>query len=333
MQKNNYRANTVVETGLIIAITLVIIIMTAYMPILLDLGMFILPIPAVLIYIRHNFQLSLLSIILSALIASLIYNPIEALGTGVIYGLTALTLGYYLKNKKNSGITIVMVALAAALGKIVQFTIYAFLVTKIGIIKSLNLLVDQLKESLQYSKEIYIRINAPKEAVEYVDNVMKYVNLENLVIILTVVFIIGGLLQSYISYLISQKILLRLNYTVKDIIPFSRIYMPNKIEALFIIIACIGIILNSKGINKFSYLFSLSNVLVLLTVSLDGMACFAYVLKEKARMPKVVTFMMLIIISFIPIFSNLYFMLGLMDIIFNLRKLDPDPIRKIKSRE
>lgn len=333
MQKNNYNANKIVETGIMISITFVIIAMTAYVPILLELGMFILPIPATLIYIRHDFKLAFITVVLSITLTAFLYNPISAIVSGVVYGFAALSLGYYIKNNKSSSETIVAVRIATAIGKIIKFLIYAIFVSKSGIVQYLNVMVKQLHESLDAYKNMYIKMNAPKEAIEYIDSVSKYVNLEMLILILTLTFIIGGLIQAYISYFIIQKILFRLNYVIEEIIPFSRVYIPNKIEALLIITACIGIILNAKGFTKYSYAFSIVNALIIFTLNLNGMAYLVYLLKEKGKLPKGIIIITVLLILFIPALSDLYLVFGITDIIFNLRKLDPNPIRKVKSRE
>jgi len=333
MKNKNYNANKIVETGIMISITFVIIAITAYIPILLDLGMFILPIPPTLIYIRHNSKLAFITIILSIILTTILYNPISALVAGIVYGFAALTLGYYIKNNKSSSETIVAVTIATAIGKIIRFIIYSFFVSKTGIVQYLNMMVKQLQESLEEYKGIYVQMNAPKEAIDYLENVAKYVNLETLIVILVLSFIIGGLIQAYISYFLIQKILLRLNYVIEEIIPFSRVYIPNRIEALLIIIACLGIILNAKGFTKYSYAFSIVNMLVIFTLNLDGMAYLVYLLKEKGKLPKIIIIIAVLLILFIPALSDLYLVFGITDIIFNLRRLDPNPIRKVKSRE
>ncbi|MEA4826700.1 MAG: YybS family protein [Clostridium sp.] len=333
MQNKNYTAKVIAEIGIMFAITLIIIMATAYIPVISDLGMFILPIPITIIYIKNNYKIALITVIMSIIVTAFTYNPISGLTSGIIYGVVGISLGYCIKNKKNSGVTIIIVAIAAVLGNISRFIIYAKVMSNKGIKEYLNLIVNQFKQSLEASKDLYIQVNAPKEAIDYLDQFISYINIETLLVVIPMIFIISSLIQSYVSYLITHKILKRLKYEVKDIIPFSRVYIPNKLEALLIIIAAVGIILNSKGINKASYMFTIANFLVTLTLTLDGMAYCAYLLREKAKASRGVTFLILIVMLFVPIFSNLYSLFGLMDIILNSRKLDPDPIRKIKSRE
>jgi uncharacterized protein YybS (DUF2232 family) len=144
--------------------------------------------------------------------------------------------------------------------------------------------------------------------------------------------IISSAINAYLNYLITEKVLKRLNYKVKEIIPFSSIYIPNKFAALLIIILCIGIIMDSRGINTGSYMASIASIAVEVIFILSGVAHLAYLLREKAKITKGLTAIILIVLLFIPIFINSFVLLGLVDIIFNLRRLDPNPIRIIKSR-
>lgn len=109
--------------------------------------------------------------------------------------------------------------------------------------------------------------------------------------------------------------------------------MPNKIAALLIIIQCTGIILYAKGIGFGSYISNIGGILVQAAFTLGGLAYFAFLLREKAKIPKGISAVILVVTLFIPLFMNAFVMIGLMDIMFNLRGLDPDPIRIKKSRE
>ncbi|QGU96737.1 DUF2232 domain-containing protein [Clostridium bovifaecis] len=333
MVKKRYTARIITETGIMFALVFLILLITAHVPILSDIGMFILPIPITILYIRYNRGISLIAVIMSMLLTSLFYNPISALVSGIAYGFTGISLGYCIKNKKNSQVAIIIVGAAATISNIIRLIIYAFFINKQGIVGYIDYIVQELKRAFIESREMYINLNAPQEAINTVNEFIKYITVENLLILMPIVFIISSLIQAYINYFITEKTLKRLRYEVKEIVPFSKIYMPNRFVALLIIIECLGIILNSKGIKGASYMVGIGHLIVLFVLSFDGMAYLIYILREKVKMSKGITAIILIIALFTPIFSNVFFVLGLMDILLNLRKLDPNPIRIVKSRE
>lgn len=333
MGKEKYTARVITETGIMFALVFLILLITAHVPILSDVGMFILPIPITILYIRYNRGIALIAVIMSMILTSLFYNPIPALVSGIAYGFTGISLGYCIKNKKSSQVAILIVGAAATISNIIRLIIYAFLINKQGIVGYIDYIVQELKRAFIESREMYINLNAPQEAINTVNEFIKYITVENLLILMPIVFIVSSLIQAYINYFITEKTLKRLRYEVKEIVPSSRIYIPNRFVALLIIIECLGIILNSKGIRGASYAVGIGHLIVLFTLSLDGMAYLIYILRERVKLSKGITAIILVIGLFTPIFSNVFFVLGLMDILLNLRKLDPNPIRIIKSRE
>ncbi|KYH28050.1 MULTISPECIES: DUF2232 domain-containing protein [Clostridium] len=333
MKKEKYTAKVITETAIMFALVFLILLITAYVPILSDIGMFVLPIPITLLYIRHNTGIALIAVIMSIVLASLFYNPISALASGISYGFTGIALGYCIKNKKNSQVSILIVGAAGIVSNIIRFMIYAILVNKKGLIEYINLTVDELKRVFVESRNIYISMNAPQEAINAINRFIDYLTVQNLIIIIPIALIISSLIQAYINYFITQKTLKKLRYEVPDLVPFTRIYIPNRFLAVLIIIECLGIILNSRDVKWAFYAVGIGHLIVSFVLSLDGMAYLAYILRERAKIPKGVIAIILIIGIFTPIFSSVFSILGLMDIMLNLRKLDPNPIRVIKPRE
>jgi len=333
MEESKYSSKVIAETGLMFTIIFLIVIMTSYIPVLSSLGMFILPIPITVLYIKHGYKIALISVVMSIILTSFILDPITAVTSGITYGIIGNALGYSIKNNKSSTISIITVAIASAVGNIVTFMIYAALILNKSIIAAINLFINEFREQTDLVKEIYISMNASPEIIQVVEQFKEAITLKNVVIFLPMYLIVLGLVTGYLNYLITEKILKRLNFEVREIIPFSRIYIPNKFAALLIIIQCIGIILYSREIGIGEYMATIGAIAVQGVFILSGMAHFAYLLIERAKMRKKLASIILVILSFIPMFLNAFSILGLMDIIFNLRKLDPNPIRIIKSRK
>ncbi|MFU0824521.1 DUF2232 domain-containing protein [Clostridium sp.] len=333
MKKEKYTAKVITETAIMFALVFLILLITAYVPILSDVGMFILPIPITLLYVRHDTGIALIAVIMSMVLAAIFYNPISALVSGISYGFTGISLGYCIKNKKSSQAAILIVGAANIISNIIKFMIYAFLVNKKGLVEYINLTVEELKGAFVESRNIYISMNAPQEAINSINQFIDYLTVENLIIIIPIALIISSLIQAYINYFLTQKTLKKLRYEIPPLVSFTRIYIPNRFLAVLIIIECLGIILNSRDVSWAVYAVGIGHLIISFVLSLDGMAYLAYILRERAKLPKGVIIIMFIIGIFTPIFSSAFSILGLMDIILNLRKLDPNPIRVIKPRE
>ena len=59
MQNRIYNTKAVIEAGLISALIVVIMLINVYVPIFSIFGMFILPVPVTVLYIRHNYKVTL----------------------------------------------------------------------------------------------------------------------------------------------------------------------------------------------------------------------------------------------------------------------------------
>lgn len=144
--------------------------------------------------------------------------------------------------------------------------------------------------------------------------------------IMSIVYVFGF---TTINYLIIQRMLK--NSSIKGIkrVGFRRFYVTNLIGAFLIGIASIGIILESKGIGVGEYIGIWSISLMQFILILNGMAATTYFLVEKMKKTKKFTFILLIIILFLR-YEQILASIGLLEMLFNFRGLDPYSLRKNK---
>ena len=90
---------------------------------------------------------------------------------------------------------------------------------------------------------------------------------------------------------------------------------------------CIGIILSSKNIAGGKYLQNSSQILMQIVFIINGLAASTYFLRVKRNLSKLVVLLILGITIISPL-GNIYFSIGLMEMAFDFRKLDPYRIRR-----
>ncbi|AEB74703.1 hypothetical protein ADU80_04675 [Clostridium botulinum] len=333
MQKQIYSPKAIVETGMMFALITLIIIMTTKIPVLSFMGMFILPIPIIVIYVRYNYKFAFITTVMSIILTSFLYGLMPAFISGVAYGLTGCTFGYCIKNHKKSSATLILVSISIFIGNISTYLIYALFVGKAGILNTLNNSINIIRKYYIDMRNIYIQQSGTESIVNKINDMIQVITIRNMLIILPMVLILYSFIQGYISYLITRNILKKLRYKVEKMVPFSEMYISNRIIAVTIIISCLGIILNGKEIPFADDVSSAFQILAMMLILFDGMTSVTYFLRRKYKKSKGFTFFILIIGLIVPMFQDVYLIIGLLDIILNLRRLDPDPIRKIKSRE
>ncbi|WP_223315462.1 YybS family protein [Clostridium botulinum] len=333
MQKQIYSPKAIVETGMMFALITLIIIMTTKIPVLSFMGMFILPIPIIVIYVRYNYKFAFITTVMSIILTSFLYGLMPAFISGVAYGLTGCTFGYCIKNNKKSSVTLILVSISIFIGNIITYLIYALFIGKAGIVNTLNNSIDIIRKYYIDMRNIYIQQSGAESIVNKINDMIQVITIRNMLIVLPIVLILYSFIQGYISYLITRNMLKKLKYKVQKMVSFSEMYISNRIIAVTIIITCLGIILNGKEIRFADDVSSAFEILAMMLILFDGMASVTYFLRRKYKKSKGFTFFILIIGLIMPMFQDVYLIIGLLDIILNLRRLDPDPIRKIKSRE
>lgn len=333
MQDKSFNARKVLEILWIIAAISLIVVNTIYIPSLATMAIFILPIPITLLYMRNGYVITLFAAVASIALVSIMYNPLIVILYTFIYVLTGISLGHCINKGKTNSVCIIVTSISITVGTIAEFIVYSSFINKIGIIGSLNLIVEAIKEPLKIVKDTYISMDAPTELIDAVNEVMRIITVEKIIIIIPVIILANSLIQAYINYFIISKILRKLNLKVDKITSFSRIYIPNLIAAFIIIIVCLGIILDSRGMTVGTYIYGISMYILRFLFSLNGAAFFAYIFRNKLKFSRVLSAIILFIGLIVPIFSDIYLVSGTMDIILNLRELDPNPIRKVKTRE
>ncbi|MCY6485351.1 YybS family protein [Clostridium aestuarii] len=330
MQSNGIKVKALVEIAIMVAIISVVILYTAYVPFLAGIGMFILPIPITLLYVRHDYKSALSAIFVGTILTAFIYSPILAITSAIMYGITGISLGYCIRNRKKSSSTIVGVAIAIVIGNIIQFLVYALFINKQGIVGSINNIVDTTSEAFKMALDTYLSMGITEEQIAPIKEGMKLITAKNVISIIPTIILVSSLIQAYIQYIITEKVFIKLKYSVDKVTPFSRLYIPNLVAAVLIGILCSGILLDTRGIEIGSYITETTKYILLFVFELDGIAFFIFVLRNKLKFSKGVAMFIIIIGFALPILSGMYSIAGAMDIILNLRRLDPNPIRKIK---
>ena len=161
--------------------------------------------------------------------------------------------------------------------------------------------------------------------LEQVKNITKLLNTDALMTMIPGTLLIVAFISAFINYKVTKAIVKKLGYKMKDFTAFELIYIDNRIGALIIILVCLGIILVAKNYSMGSYIYNSSMMVLQLAFLTDGVAVATYFLKNRFKISK---FLIIIIIVF-TLFSQMsmiFIYIGLSDMIFDFRKVDPNRI-------
>lgn len=335
MENKNYSTKGIIEAALISIMISVIMIITGYIPIVSFLiGIMVLPIPIVILYIRNNIKITIIAILLSIVITSLVYNPVMAIYSAITYSIMGFSLGYCIRENKKSSVTLVFLSIGSAVSSVLTVAFSLLFIEKISfmnfISRNLEFFKQSMKASLEQVKAIYLQNGiTPNQLKILEDNfeMIKGIDVALILALIPTAIFIGALISAWLNYTVSRAILKKLNYKMQDSLPFSRVYVNNIIGAVLIGTVCIGIILSSKKIIGGDFILNSSQLLVQFIFMINGLAASTYFLRVKRKLSKTVVMIFLVLTLLSPL-GSIYFSIGLMEMAFDFRKLDPYRIKR-----
>lgn len=329
MEKKKYSTMAIVEASLISVIISVIMIVTGYLPIVSFIGTLILPIPVAILYIRHNNKIAITAIFLSIILTSLVFNPIIAIRSAITCSIVGIALGYCVKNNKKSSTTLLFLAIGSSISNVLTIAFTLSLILKTSFIDFISnykeLMKQTMKVSMDQMKTIYSEGGMSAKQFELLNDNFQMIDKIDIAIVLAIIpaiIFIYSIISAYLNYTVSRAILTKLNYKMEEVVPFSRFCVNNIVGAVLIGTVCIGIILSSKNIFGGDYILNSSQILTQYIFIINGLAASAYFLRVKRNLSKPVVLLILVLIIISPL-GSIYFSIGLMEMAFDFRKLDP----------
>ena len=335
MENKNYSTRGIIEAALISVMISVIMIITGYVPIVSFLtGIMILPIPVAILYIRHNINLTIAAIFLSIVITSLVYNPVMAIYSAITYSSIGVALGYCVRENKKSSVTLGLLTIGSAISSIISVAFSLVFIEKISfmnfISRNLEFFKEGMKGSLDQVKSLYLQNGITPDQLKLLEENFEMIKSIDVALVLALIptsLFLGALIAAWLNYTVSRAILKKLNYSMQEPMSFSRVYVNNILGAVLIGIVCIGIILSAKNIIGGDYLLNSSQTIVQFVFMINGLAATTYFLRVKRKLSKPIVLVFLILTILSPL-SSIYFSIGLMEMAFDFRRLDPYRIKR-----
>ncbi|WP_099336170.1 YybS family protein [Clostridium cadaveris] len=324
MKNKNYNTKAVVEAGLMCALVVVIFLMNMYLPIFGFIGLFILPIPITILYLRHDFKIALTSVAVSAILISMMSSVVSAVSSSVLYGGSALAVGYCIKNHKGVTRTLIYSSIAMLIGTVVNFALMIYVTYNSSLSAIIQEYIDMMKESMDMVSGLYQSIGVDMANNPMMESLNK-ITPDVLMMMVPAILIISSLIQAYINYGITRKILNRFNYDVPKFRPFNQWYIDNRIGAGVLIALMLANIIHNYIPGSAYVVFTLAYILQTMCMILGISVVYNWFVKRGSSNKLILT--MLILFAFTnPLLTRIAYFIGLADLIVDFRKLDPNSL-------
>jgi uncharacterized protein YybS (DUF2232 family) len=325
MQDKISNTRAITESGIMAAILVIIMLFTSYIVTLSLLAYIILPTVVALIYIRNGAKYSVVAVIIALILGFVLTGLINIITVGTVLPFVGIPLGYCIKNKKKPVNTIIYSSIGFLIVTGINVFILPLFFYPNGIIGAVDYFVKTWNQWLNQSKDIYLNAGVSKDIVNQM--LTTYRMTDTICFeILPVTMIFAAAFLGAINYKITESIFKKLKISMEKRRNFTYFYVPNLMVAFLIIFICIGLLLQNKNMIIGEYIY-ISAILIFSTLLLlDAIAYTAYFLRNRFRLPK--PLIILLIFIFIMIFNSWFVLVGVIDSIFDFRKLDSNRIRK-----
>ena len=302
---SNKRA--LIEAALIASIATFFAISFIFIPIL-SLLLFLLPVPFLILSSRHGTRYTVLSLIIASILIGVLTEIVFTLFVIMIFGPMAIIMGYYIKRNREPYAVIGFGAVAS----IISIFATVQLVSTIGGFNIINSIEGIIRQVVESQGEMLMSVNLSTLNINEMANY--------LLMIIPGMLVVQALVSAFLNYYLTVAILRRLRYTQYSLPEFSNFILPkNIVLGSFIIYTLTLLSRYVKGIYHTS-LMANATILFVCIFFLQGLALISYMLKKVKILKLVRIFIIILIVLISPLLTIVSFA-GLIDSVFDIRKL------------
>ena len=209
------------EGGLLAALTVVIALMSVYLPFVGPFVALLWPLPLAVLVLRHGLRQGVMAMLVSGAALSMLIEPLIALRLTLSYGPLGLVLGFCYHKKYSGSRTFLLSLTAAILGELaVLGLLFAVLDAN-----PFAMMLDGLKQSFDASISIYDQAGMEEQQLEeiktQISTMMQVMSqLGPLLIALL------GVLDTAVAYAVGRRVAGRLGHETPPLPPFAEWRLP-----------------------------------------------------------------------------------------------------------
>lgn len=226
----SFTVKSTTESGLLVAITVIMALIAVYMPIMGIAATMLWPLPIIVLIVRHGMKYGLLSIAAAAIIMSICISPLSAIHMAVAFGPTSLALGYGFRQGMSAA-RILLYGLIASLAGVFLTAGITLAMTGINPL-AMSAQISAMKESAGAAFELYETMGMDSSELERTkDEFMK--SMDYVTMLLPVVMLLSGMLTAWLNFAVGGKVLRRLGHSVATLPELDDWRLPKALLYIF----------------------------------------------------------------------------------------------------
>jgi uncharacterized protein YybS (DUF2232 family) len=311
VRDNNTRA--LANSALATALSVIIAIIGLFVP-LLSFASLLWPVPIIIIIKRYGMRYGIYSTVASGLIVGMVSEPLYAVYVIFGFGAVGLAIGFGVVRDYSASKTIIVASLASLASKVLLI----FAATEIMGVNPIEVQLETMKKAFEFSTEFYNNIGIDK--AEDIKN-MFMGSLDLIKITLPAILIFASALDSFLNYTVARVVLKRFKLYLKPFPPFGEWRFPSNVSFGFLLLVALTFIGGYFGLQNTQVIMSNIFLLFNLVFLIQGLSLVYYFLTSKG-IGKAIKIILLVIIAFNQMFALITVFAGLLDVIFDFRKLN-----------
>ncbi len=309
------RTKPMFESALMIAIAIVLIFSGMYVP-FLGFAVILLPVPFVIIGVRHGLRYNIISLVAAMILISTFQGLLITLAIFIVVGFSSLAMAYTIKRNYSFN-RIIFFSVVSSLIALLLIVAVLFSFSDFDIAQQFE---EAVKMNNEMNREFFMRLGIEENQL---DETMKIQTLamERMLILVPSIMFFAVSINTLINYGVTASILRRSSHYIQKPTKLSYFRLPQNILTGTMVVVVLTYIMKLVKFVKFDAL--LLNVIAIFSMIylIQGLAVVSYFI-EKRGVKKVLRRIILVFLFLIPTIANILPYVGLFDIMFNIRKLE-----------
>ncbi len=305
-----------VEGALLASVAVILALAGVYLPLLGPFVTFTWPVPIIVIHLRRGLRLALLTLAVTGAIVAMAVGLLQAVGIVATFGLLGIAFGEAFSRRLSPTMTLLVGAAASLVSTLVTLGLVILLFRQ----NPLALFGRLLEESFTQAIALYERFGIGQAQLEMIVAMREQVS-----VILSTLFpslLVGAaVLSAALNYWVARLVLARLGHPTEPFPAFRAWRLPRALALVYVV--SIGLLLAPRWLPWPGPEAVGSNGLVIANWAflVQGMAV-GYFYLERWRVARALRIFLLGYAAFVPLLMQLLVLTGLVDLFFDLRRLD-----------
>ncbi len=304
------------------AVTVVLVLIGIYVPLLGLVSIFFSPVPITLLYLRHNRRTALLASIVAILVLILFTGPLSGFLQGAMVGMIGMTLGWGFKRDLPAWANVLAATIASAAWLAISMLL-PYLIFRENPFELMERFFSQAFEAV--SKMSQVQGSAQKNPLMALEQLKS-----NLRLLFPALLASGSAITGFLSFLAAQLVLRRMGHNVKPVPAFTEWRLPKPLFYVFLANMVLAVLTDKVDVPLVKPILLNLNMVLYWVFLVQGLSFAVYFLNRwnVARGLSVV-----LVAGLLLFFPMVVVTAGLFDTVTDYRRLSAKADKGVDHRE